>query len=388
MNAPQRRWLPLALVIGLFAPLFSVIAPAIALPPPLKAQIVTASSPAASAKFGGSMSMSSDGATMIVGSSGSAGGGDAAIYDCTDGAGCTKNTDLAALATRTVNVASYETTSRKLTITTSAAHGFVAGETVNLSGLTGGASTFNGNQIINQVTSTTFSIYVSSISSTTTTTSTAGTATVDLAPTCSSCFSGFGSSISISDNGSYALVGYPDFNISGNYYSDYPTSNSSYTGRRYGRAYLFSRDSSNVWSLSRVFDDPSPADYASFGSSSRISGDASTIAIGASGDAQVHIFINNITPNPSPTPMSGYAAQNSSWGLEKTYSGSSGNFFGRGVSISDDGTTLIMGFGNGLSRRALATAALTKSLDFCVACLGSCMCTQGHWSRILAISNK
>ena len=116
MKAPQRRWLPLALAAGLLAPLFTEIAPAIALPPPLKAQIITASSPAASAKFGGSMSMSSDGATMIVGSPGSAGGGDAAIYDCTDGAGCTKNTDLAALATRTVNVTSYVASLSKVTI--------------------------------------------------------------------------------------------------------------------------------------------------------------------------------------------------------------------------------------------------------------------------------
>ena len=100
---------------------------------------------------------------------------------------------------------------------------------------------------------------------------------------------------------------------------------------------------SGAWTLSRVFDDPSPANLASFGTSARISGDASTIAIGSPGDAQVHIFINNVTPNPSPTPMSGYAAQNSSWGLEKTYQGVSGNFFGKGVSISDDGKILVIG---------------------------------------------
>ena len=37
---------------------------------------------------------------------------------------------------------------------------------------------------------------------------------------------------------------------------------------------------------------------------------------------------------------------------------------------------------------ALLTAILTKSFDFSVAATGSCICTQLHWSRILAISNR
>ena len=43
---------------------------------------------------------------------------------------------------------------------------------------------------------------------------------------------------------------------------------------------------------------------------------------------------------------------------------------------------------SGSSSRALASAIRTRSLDFCVAFSGSCMCTQEHWSRMLAISNR
>ena len=39
-------------------------------------------------------------------------------------------------------------------------------------------------------------------------------------------------------------------------------------------------------------------------------------------------------------------------------------------------------------RRALATAMRTRSFAFSVAFSGSFMCTQEHWSRMLAISKR
>ncbi len=45
-------------------------------------------------------------------------------------------------------------------------------------------------------------------------------------------------------------------------------------------------------------------------------------------------------------------------------------------------------FRRGSSNRALAAAMRTRSLAFCVAFSCSPMCTQEHWSRMLAISNR
>ena len=89
----------------------------------------------------------------------------------------------------------------KVTITTSEAHGFIVGETVNLAGV---SVAFDGARVINEVTSTTFSFQKANASAASTTLGTPGTATVDLSPSCTYC--NFGYSVSISDNGSYALV--------------------------------------------------------------------------------------------------------------------------------------------------------------------------------------
>ena len=53
-----------------------------------------------------------------------------------------------------------------------------------------------------------------------------------------------------------------------------------------------------------------------------------------------------------------------------------------------DFSTLTVCRCSGCNSRDLASAILTRSLDFWVAFSGSCMCTQEHWSRMLAISNR
>jgi len=131
----------------------------------------------------------------------------------------------------------------------------------------------------------------------------------------------FGSIVSISADGTYALIG------------------AQYTGSSVGTAYVFVRNNTS-WSLQATLTHPSPASGDQFGSSSAISGDglyaicaAQQDDTGASNAGTVQVYIRNGTSWShqaqlvAPTP----AADDT---------------IGGGVAISTDGTYVVVGCQN------------------------------------------
>ncbi len=314
--ADPRRWAARLVAASLLV-FLSLTALASAVPSTSQT-LLTYSTPAASALFGKSVAISGDATTLVVGASGAASGGQATVYTCS-GATCTAQSDLRALAVGTTSISNKALTSNVATLTTSTAHGYVAGESVVVSGVD---ATFNGTYTIASVpTSTTFT-YARSASNVASAAAT-GSATVTFV----SSGAQFGYQVDLSGDGSRALVTAPY---------------SSVGGSNRGSAFIFSR-SGATWSFEARLLEATPTTNNLLGFSGALSGDGTTAAVG-SGSANTNRGIVVL-----------YTRSGTAWTLKETLNGTASctscgayvaadyyDNLGYAVDLSDDGNTLLV----------------------------------------------
>lgn len=305
-----------------------------------------------SRNFGSAVATNENGTRSVIGEWGTTGtGSDAHVYECS-ASGCAFSTSLNALASRTVTITQYQVTGNKATVTTSAAHGFLPGEKITISGT--GSTLFNvTNQVISDVTTNTISFYKNTPNVAATAANAGATGTVDLAPA----NSGFGFSVDMSDDGNLILVGAPSFDVSYYQYTTYTGGGSgSNVNRRFGRAYLY-EFISGAWVLAKIFDRASPVDLGNYGTDVSIAGNGATAAIGSniSSGTNNPLEVHVNTPNPSASPgPSGTAVFYSSWVLQQTITVNGG---GQNIDLSDDGAIIVANGPNVTSGAANAGSA-------------------------------
>jgi uncharacterized repeat protein (TIGR01451 family) len=134
----------------------------------------------------------------------------------------------------------------------------------------------------------------------------------------------FGNSVALSADGNVAVIGAQFSTVSG--------MNAA------GAAFVFKRVN-NTWSEQATFNDPTPASADLFGSSVAISGDATTLLVGAPG-----VTVNG---QSQAGAVFSYIQSNNAWSAPTSFSASDASThagFGT-VSLSTDGSTSIIGAG-------------------------------------------
>jgi hypothetical protein len=155
----------------------------------------------------------------------------------------------------------------------------------------------------------------------------------------------FGNSVALSANGNRLVVGAAEESSAG---TGIDPADLSRNLNHSGAAYLFERSGGN-WSFAHHFKSSNPASDQLFGSSVSISGDGSTIAVGAPGEASIAIGIDGDQSDRS-NPESGAAYifyenvddwQQSAY--VKSSNGDIADLFGSSVSLNANGDVLAVG---------------------------------------------
>jgi hypothetical protein len=154
----------------------------------------------------------------------------------------------------------------------------------------------------------------------------------------------FGKSIALSADGSTLAVGAYGERSAATGIGGNQTDNSAYAA---GAVYVFTRNDT-MWSQQAYIKASNTSMFDFFGESVALSGDGSTLAVGASGEDSMATGVNgNQTDNSAPGAGAVYVFTRSSttWSQQayiKASNTGEGDAFGKGVALSCDGSTLVV----------------------------------------------
>lgn len=155
----------------------------------------------------------------------------------------------------------------------------------------------------------------------------------------------FGNALSLSANGNRLIVGAANESAAGN---GLDSTVLERTRAQSGAAYLYER-SSGSWNFAHYFKSSNPAEDQLFGSAVSVSGDGSTLAIGAPGEASIAIGINgdqSDTSNPESGAVYVFKHNGDNWQQSayiKSSNGDIADLFGSAVSLNVTGAVLAVG---------------------------------------------